>query len=220
MGADRPKQYLEIKGYPLLVYTIAKFLEIEWNDFVISAPEDWQDETKKLVKGYFPNAGIKVIKGGATRTDSVRNCLDELKRSGKNGVVAIHDGVRPLLSQELISNCLKEAQRCGSALPVVNPVETVRMGPISETSIVPRDRIHLVQTPQCFDLGMIIEAHENKKEGSYTDDAGIFEERFGQVSLIQGEEKNIKVTNRSDLDMVASLLPDDPFLQTGSDRAQ
>ena len=135
MGADRPKQYLEIKGYPLLVYTIARFLEIQWDDFVISAPEDWQDETKKLVKEYFPNAGIKVIKGGATRTDSVRNCLDELKKSGKNGVVAIHDGVRPLLSKDLITNCLKEAHRCGSALPVVNPVETVRMGPISETSM-------------------------------------------------------------------------------------
>jgi 2-C-methyl-D-erythritol 4-phosphate cytidylyltransferase len=199
---------LEVSGKPLLVHTLEKFLNLEWNDILVSIPQNWIKRTEDLLSEHFPGNRIQLVEGGQTRTQSVWNCLKALKKADQKGVVCIHDGVRPLVSPELIKNSLISAKKYGSAIPTINPVDTVRMGQESETSPINRDQVFLIQTPQSYHLDRIIEAYEKKEGDSFTDDSGIYERRFGRVQLINGEVKNIKITTTIDLEIADFLLKD------------
>ncbi len=153
-----------------------------------------------------PNGNYMVIEGGDTRSRSVQNALKVLKGQNSKGVVAIHDGVRPLVSKDLINKAISVAKSSGSAIPVVNPVETVRIGPMDKTSIHDRDEVFLVQTPQCFDLEKLYRAFENQSVEDFTDDAGIYEAEYSEIKLLEGEPDNIKITYPRDLKVLEVLL--------------
>ncbi len=206
MGEEIPKQLIELRGKPLIIHTVGKFLEFSWNRLLISVPELWKDQTREIIKSYYPNAPIEFVIGGDTRSRSIFNCLSVLEDEDLRGVVSIHDGVRPMVGKSQIANSLKEAGKYGSAIPVVNPVDTVRTGEMDDSSLLDRDRVYLVQTPQSFVLGKIIQAYKKGDIQGFTDDAGVYEKEFGEVHLIEGEEKNIKITKPSDLVLAEFLL--------------
>jgi 2-C-methyl-D-erythritol 4-phosphate cytidylyltransferase len=145
----------------------------------------------------------KLVTGGKTRFHSVRNALKEIVG---NSIVAIHDGVRPLVSKEIIANAYQEAERSGSAIPVIDIFESVRYLDEQENYPVNRQNYKLVQTPQVFLSNLILSAYQTNFREEFTDDASVFEYGGMKVNLIDGNPENIKITTKKDLAIAETLL--------------
>lgn len=205
MGAEIPKQYLELAGKPVLMHTLERFKAYNDSIEIITVlPENqirfWTDLQKK----YSFNIPHTLVKGGKSRFYSVRNGL---KFVGDQGIVAIHDGVRPFVSIETISRCFETAQKLGNAIPVISPNDTLRI--INETGNYPIDRMHVrqVQTPQVFRADLIKRAYEQDYTPGFTDDATVLEKTGITINLVEGNRENIKITNPEDLLISKALLP-------------
>lgn len=204
MGTDTPKQFLELCGRPILWYTLNTFLSAyEDMPLVLVAPEHHQETTRALVATTAFPSRIEIVKGGATRFESVRNGLATI---GGESVIFVHDGVRCLVSRELIHRCYAAALEYGSAIPVVDSKDSVRLITATGNEAIDRHRIKLVQTPQTFLSHLLIPAYQAAYRESFTDEASVVEAAGYPIHLVEGEIDNIKITVPSDLTIAERVL--------------
>lgn len=203
MGGELPKQFLPLSGKPVLMRTLELF-EGEVNRIILVLPEDHISFWQELCERYHFTLSHTVALGGETRFHSVRSGLSHLPQEG---LVAVHDGVRPLASRALIHRSFEEAERSGAALPAYPVTDSLRLRQEEgKSEAVDRSRYVAVQTPQTFDLGRLQQAYEQAYSPLFTDDASVYEAAsLGSITLIDGEETNIKLTTPRDL-LLAELL--------------
>ena len=209
MGKDTYKQYLEIYGIPILALTTKKFQEHpQIDDIILVVPEDVVEMTReKIVKKYNLTKVSKVIKGGKERQFSVKNAIDALPEETE--IVLIHDGVRPFITEEFISELLSEVNNKNAVIPALKPKETIKKinGEIVQGTINRNDYI-LVQTPQVFQRKILEEVYSNFdiNKIQVTDDASLLENQGHNVNWIAGLEQNIKITTPADLELAEYYL--------------
>lgn len=207
MGANTPKQFLELKGKPILMHTIEKFRSAFQDiEIILALPENQIDFWEELcVLHHFPFSPNRVVKGGKTRFESVKNALTQVT---KKSVVAIHDGVRPLVSTETLNSCFTVAEEKGNAIPVVEVIDSLRHVSKQEgtNKAVTRSCYKAVQTPQCFSSELILKAYEQEFNPAFTDDASVVERLGDTINLVDGNIENIKITTQQDLLLAEALL--------------
>lgn len=205
MQSELPKQFMLLLDLPVLMHTMERFAAAfdEEIELVLVLPEEhvafWKNQCQQMDF----DIDHQVVVGGETRFESVRNGLNALR---KKGVVGIHDGVRPLLSEALIKTCFEEAEKHGSALPVVDISQSLRKVNDNASSPVDREGIVAVQTPQCFQVERILQAYDQNYQPAFTDDATVFEAAGNKIHLVDGEEWNIKITTPADLKIAEAIL--------------
>ncbi len=203
-GSPLPKQFWPVMGKPILIYVFESFLKYSRDiHFVLALPEKHHDTWEKLCIEHGVALKHKVVAGGPTRFHSVKNGLKSIPGGA---LVAIHDGVRPVVSLGLISSVFNYAQKFGNAIPVIPVNESVRQIEHGLSQSLPRDQIRLVQTPQCFRTEIIKPAYNINYRDSFTDDATVLEHGGGRLFLVDGDPNNIKVTTTTDLVLAETLL--------------
>ena len=203
MGGDIPKQFLPVCGKPVLMRTLEAFHAYEASiHLILVLPVSQQAYWKQLCEEYQFNLAHEIADGGETRFHSVKNGLALIK---EDGLVGVHDGVRPFVSQEVIARCYDEALSLKAVIPVIGVVETVRHLTDEGSETVPRDQYKLVQTPQVFDVALLRRAYEQTYTDMFTDDASVVEALGEKVYLVEGNRENIKLTTPFDLKL-AELL--------------
>lgn len=207
MGGDVPKQFLPIGGRPVLMRTIDAFRRaLPAVEVILVLPRAQQDYWRELCLEYAFDAPHLVADGGETRFHSVLHGLS-LIPEGADGVVGVHDGVRPFVSDEVIRRAYSEAERYDTAVPVIKIVETVRRLHADGTSTtVPRDAYRLVQTPQVFRLALLREAYRQPYTPAFTDDASVVEALGHSVHLTEGNRENIKLTTPDDVALAEYII--------------
>ena len=206
MNSDVPKQFLMLKGKPVLYYSINTFLKT-FDDckIILVLAEEHIGKGQEIVDAFFDYNRIKITKGGRTRFHSVQNGLAQIEH--EDCIVFVHDAARPMLSSDLLHRCYDTVMEYGSAIPVVSCKDSVRVITDEGNEAVERSTIKLVQTPQVFHGKILLPAFFNIDfKDKFTDEASVVEAFGLKVSLVEGEESNIKITNPTDLIIVESLL--------------
>ena len=206
MGSDIPKQFLPIGVKPVLMRTLERFREYSPAlQIILVLPKAQQDYWHKLCKDYDFKVEYVLANGGETRFHSVQNGLTKIPDDAE-GVVGVHDGVRPFPSIDVIRNCYETARTAKAVIPVIPVVETVRhlQGNTSET--VPRNDYRLVQTPQTFDIQLLKAANKQPYNDGFTDDASVVEAYGFNITLVDGNRENIKITTPYDLKIAEVLI--------------
>lgn len=204
MGGDIPKQFIPVKGKPVLMRTIETFYAYDSAmNIILVLPVSQQAYWKELCNTYHFSLPYRIADGGETRFHSVKNGLALVDA---DGVVGVHDGVRPFVSQNVIAACYEAAMQGKAVVPVTDVVETVRKIDAESSVTVPRNAYKLVQTPQVFPVTMLKEAYRQPYTDSFTDDASVVEAMGIEVSLIPGNRENIKLTTPFDLKIAEALL--------------
>ena len=206
MGSDIPKQFLPIGGKPVLMRTLERFREYSPTlQIILVLPQAQQDYWHQLCKDYDFKVEYVLANGGETRFHSVQNGLAKIPDDAE-GVVGVHDGVRPFPSIDVIRNCYETARTAKAVIPVIPVVETVRhlQGNTSET--VPRNDYRLVQTPQTFDIQLLKAANKQPYNDGFTDDASVVEAFGFNITLVEGNRENIKITTPYDLKIAEVLI--------------
>lgn len=205
MQADQPKQFLLLNGRPLLMHTIEAFARVEPAlAIVLVLPELWIAYWNRLCEQYHFNVPVKITAGGATRFHSVQNGLRAIEAT--QGLVAIHDAVRPFVSEQLINALLDIALEKGNAIPAVAVTDSLRVVSENGNKQLDRTQIRSIQTPQCFNLAIIKEAFEQAYTVAFTDEASVLEAKGHTIILVEGETTNIKITNPQDIAVAEALL--------------
>lgn len=199
-----PKQFIELAGKPVLFHTLEAFYRYSPSlNIVLVLPagdiKTWDD----LVARHHFTIPVTVQTGGETRFQSVKRGLEKITGPG---LVAIHDGVRPLVSEDIIGASFRLAAAHGTAVAAVRLKESIRMTDQDTTHAVDRSRFRLIQTPQTFDIDLIKKAYEQREESSMTDDASVAERAGHPISLFEGSCENIKITTQEDLVIAEALL--------------
>jgi 2-C-methyl-D-erythritol 4-phosphate cytidylyltransferase len=203
MGSKIPKQFLTMRGRPVLMHTIEAFYNFpEKIKLILVLPGDHINTWKGLCEQYQFKIPVTLQTGGPTRFQSV---LKGLNLINGGGLVAIHDGVRPLVDRELIERSFQTAQKFNSAVASIPLKNSIREILTDGSRSVDRHHYRLVQTPQTFKLELIKQAYQNARHDSFTDDASVWETAGHPVTLIDGSEKNLKITTIQDL-VVAEML--------------
>ena len=198
MGGSIPKQFMTVAGKPLLMHTLQRFHSVAPDvECILVLSEDHIVYWAVLCSQFHFELPHTVVEGGATRFLSVKNGLNAIVDN--EGLVAVHDGVRPFPSAQLINKAYATAEKTGSAIPVLLPTESIREVDGAESRIVDRNRYRMVQTPQTFRLALLKEAYKEPYNDLFTDDASVVEASGIKVTLIDGNRENIKITHRSDL---------------------
>jgi 2-C-methyl-D-erythritol 4-phosphate cytidylyltransferase len=199
MGGDIPKQFLPIGGKPVLMRTLERFRAYSADlQIILVLPEAQQDYWKELCKAYDFKVEYQLANGGETRFHSVQNGL-ALIPDDAQGVVGVHDGVRPFPSIDVIRNCYETARTAKAVIPVIPVVETVRHLEGEGSVTVPRGDYRLVQTPQTFDIQLLKAANRQPYNDGFTDDASVVESYGYKITLVEGNRENIKITTPYDL---------------------
>ena len=204
MGMETQKQFLELAGRPVLMHTIERFREFSDSIEIITVlPENQLRFWNELRKKYSFDVPHTLVKGGSKRFNSVQHGLEFVNSPG---LVAIHDGVRPLVRLETITRCFETAEKYGNAIPVISPADSLRMQ--TENNNYPVNRMHIkqIQTPQVFDVAKIKKAYMQDFDPSFTDDATVLEKTGEKIHLVEGNRENIKITNPEDLFIAQTLL--------------
>jgi 2-C-methyl-D-erythritol 4-phosphate cytidylyltransferase len=204
MNAAVPKQFLLIKGKPILYYTLATFLE-SYNDLtvILVLPEEFISAGQEIIDAFFDYKRIQIAIGGSTRFYSVQNGLKLIK---EESIIFVHDGVRCLLSTDLIKRCYEAAIEFGSAIPVIDSKDSVRIVTEEGSEVVERSSVKLIQTPQTFHSKIILPAFKIDYKDKFTDEATVVEAFGLKVHLIEGEENNIKITKPIDLAFAEKII--------------
>ena len=206
MGSDIPKQFLPIGGKPVLMRTLERFRAYSADlQIILVLPEAQQDYWRQLCEEYHFDVEYQLANGGQTRFHSVQNGL-ALVPDDAEGVVGVHDGVRPFPSIEVIKNCYETARTAKAVIPVIPVVETVRHLEKEGSVTVPRDEYKLVQTPQTFDIQLLKAANRQPYNDGFTDDASVVESYGHEITLVEGNRENIKITTPYDLTVAEALL--------------
>ena len=214
MGGEVPKQFLPIGGLPVLMRTMLRFREaLPDLNIILVLPKTQQDYWLSLCRQHQFNIPYQMATGGKTRFHSVQNGL-ALVPDDAEGVVGVHDGVRPFVSVDVICRCYEKARQHQAVIPVIPVVETVRKITQREPSLlcnstsvtVPRDEYRLVQTPQCFDIQLLKAANGQPYNDGFTDDASVVEAFGFDITLVEGNRENIKITTPYDLKLAEILI--------------
>ena len=196
MGTTIPKQFLEIKGLPILMHTINCFYSFDSGcQIIVTLPEEWKSYWNELIEKYSFQIAHKIVDGGIERYDSIKNALDICE----NTIIAVHDGVRPAVNHETIKRCLKLSEEKGTAIPTMPLKDSLRKFTQSGTNSVERKEYLAVQTPQFFQADILKSAYQIPFHEGITDDASLVEEAGFKIEVTQGNEENIKVTTPMDL---------------------
>jgi len=205
MGAEIPKQFLPLKGLPILMHTLNAFSKAAiFNELIVVLHPNYHQYWNDLCKKFDFTITHKLANGGDTRFQSVKNGLCAIEEN--EGFVAIHDAVRPLVSPELIVKCVEAATEFGNAVPAIPPHESVRKGSPSKNKAEDRNTFWLVQTPQVFGLNKLKNCYNTDWEEIFTDDASVAEKAGENIHIIEGERTNIKVTTPFDIAIAKNLL--------------
>ena len=209
MNSTTPKQFIEINGLPILMRTIKAFYQYS-NKLKITLvlPEDQFDFWSALVETHNFNIPCQLAKGGKSRFESVKNGLNAIEEK-EGGLVAIHDGVRPFITSEIIDQCYRSAEAYGSGVAAVIPKDSIRQVTSTGNTTVDRNEYRLIQTPQTFQLAIIKQAYMSTTDKGFTDDASVAENNRHKISLVSGDYRNIKITTPEDLKFAQALLEKD-----------
>ena len=206
MGSDIPKQFLLIGGKPVLMRILERFREYSKDiQIILVLPEAQQAYWHQLCQEYHFDVEYTLANGGQTRFHSVQNGLAKVPDDAI-GVVGVHDGVRPFPSIEVIRNCYTTAREKKAVIPVIPVVETVRHLEGEQSKTVPRDAYRLVQTPQTFDIQLLKAANSQPYNNGFTDDASVVEAFGYNITLVEGNRENIKITTPYDLKIAEVLI--------------
>lgn len=196
MGGDVPKQFLVVRGRPILMHSIDAFKMA--GQIIVVLPSQQVEYWKRLCSEYDFATTHQIVAGGSERFYSVRNGLTAVLPTMK--YVAIHDGVRPWVTRQVIDDALDTATKFGAAIPVINVTDSIRMMSDDEHSkSLDRKMLRAVQTPQIFERDIILRAYERGFSDLYTDDASVVESAGYSIALSEGSVENIKITVSSDL---------------------
>lgn len=204
MNSQLPKQFLPILGQPVLMHTLACFYRFDPNiEIVLVLPEALFDEWRKLCSEYSYEIPHRLVAGGQVRFNSVKNGLSAI---GGEGIVAIHDGVRPLVSPATLDLCFAVAAEKGNATPALPLIESIRQVDKEQNRVIDRSGLVGIQTPQTFLLSQIKMAYEQPFDPDYTDDTMVLERLGYPINLVEGNRENIKITYPTDLLIAETLL--------------
>ena len=203
MGAKLPKQFMLIKERPLLMYTIEQFYNFDPKaQIILTLPEDWKDYWEQLIQENDFKIPHRITGGGEERYDSIKNALELC-----NGdYIMVHDGVRPLVSNETIKACSIEVRSKKAVIPVIPVNESMRVMDGNSTKAVNRSNYRIVQTPQCFESEILKKAYEQEYHSGITDDASLVEQSGVKIYTVKGNAENIKITTKTDLLYTEQLL--------------
>ena len=197
MGYDVPKQFLDLNSKPILMHTVEKMHQsLDHSEIILALPKSEFDTWKKLCEEHQFEVNHQVVEGGNTRFESVSNAL---KKVNEQSVIAVHDGVRPLVKISVVNECMQTAQEKGTAIPVIAIEESLRQKTDNGSVVVNRDQYLIVQTPQCFSSEVLLKAYQQDYSPTFTDDASVVEAMGIEIQLIQGNKENIKITTPEDL---------------------
>ncbi len=201
-----PKQFLTIDDIPILVRTLHAFWDYNPEiNLIVVLPDNEHARWQEIKQAYDVRIPHTVVSGGKTRFQSVKNGLSAIE--GDEGLVAIHDGVRPFVSPELIQKCYEAAQQTGSGVAAVHLKESIReMVSITESISRDRTKYRLIQTPQTFQVSFIKNAFKLEEQDYFTDDASVYEADGGKISLVEGSYENRKITTPEDLIWAEAFL--------------
>lgn len=206
MGSELPKQFMPIGGKPVLMYTIEQFLKYSPDiNIIVVLPRNQQEFWNKLCEEHNFNIPHTIADGGESRFESSKNGLS-LIPDNEQGVVAFHDGVRPLVSIDVIERCFDAARDDYAAIPVMPVTDTLRYVDRGHGHNVERNNFRSVQTPQVFDISLAKQAFDQPYRPSFTDDATVIESLGCQVSMVEGNRENIKLTTPFDLQLAELLI--------------
>ncbi len=204
MNSSLPKQFMLLKGKPVLYYTINTFLQA-FDDckLILVLPENHLAYGQEIIDTYFNSSRIQVTAGGETRFHSVKNGL---KLVNGESVVFVHDAVRCMISTNLIRKCYEATVQFGSAVPVIACKDSVRLVTGENNEALQRSRVKLVQTPQTFFSSILLPAFEEEYSDAFTDEATVVEAGGHKIYLVEGEESNFKITLPVDLELAEKLM--------------
>ncbi len=204
MGNTTPKQFLPLHDKPVLYYTLKTFLEAyEDLKIILVLPEDHTDMGREIIDAWFDYTRIQITAGGESRFHSVQNGLQLVK---EDSIVFVHDGVRCLLTTKLIHRCYEKALENGSAIPVINARDSIRILTEEDNEAIDRSKIVLVQTPQTFHSKILLAAFEIDFKERFTDEATVVEAYGLKIKLVAAEENNIKITRPVNLLLAEQIL--------------
>lgn len=204
MNSVLPKQFIELAGKPILMRTIEKFHAYDPSmEIVLVLPKNHIPTWVELCRQHSFHLTHKIAEGGPTRFHSVKNGLGLIP---DDGLVAIHDGVRPLVSHATIRRCFQAAETFGNAIPCIAVHETVRLVTGDSNQMLDRSQLKLIQTPQVFSITLLKKAFEQPYDESFTDDASVLERMGETIQLVEGNRENIKVTEPVDLIFAGYLI--------------
>ena len=205
MGGNTPKQFMLLKDKPVLYYTLKVFLEAYTDlQIILVLPVEYTDMGQEIIDAYFDKDRIKITAGGDTRFQSVKNGLGLVEGES---IVFVHDGVRCLLTKDLIYRCYQQAVETGTAIPAVVSKDSIRLISEEGNTAFDRNKVMLIQTPQTFHSKIIVPAFQIDYKDKFTDEATVAESYGMKVSLVEGEENNIKITRPVDL-LIAERIID------------
>ncbi len=204
MGNVIPKQFILLNNKPVLYYTLKTFLDSYADlQIVLVLPIDYTDMGQEIIDAYFDKNRIRITAGGDTRFQSVKNGLALIE---DEAIIFVHDGVRCLVSKELIHRCYEQAVETGTAIPVITSKDSIRLLTEEGNEAFDRNNVKLVQTPQTFHSKIIIPAFQIDYKDKFTDEATVVEAYGLKVSLVEGEENNIKITRPIDMLIAEALI--------------
>jgi len=215
MGADKPKQFLELEGVPIVVHTLRRIASCPAiTDIYVATRADEVAWLEAQIQGEKFSQKVRVVRGGDTRQDSVGEALREVPADAE--LILVHDAVRPFVTREQIERVIEEARRCQAAIlgiPAMDTIKEVKRASLPEdvaliTATVPRERVVMAQTPQVFQAALFREAFARAVQDGVTasDEAGLIERMGHDVHVVQGSERNIKITRPSDMDLARFYL--------------
>jgi len=204
LNSDIPKQFIPIHGIPVLMHTLNAFYNSSLQpEIILVLNLSYHSYWKDLCTQYNFSLPHILAEGGKQRFDSVKNALKFI--SGES-LVAVHDAVRPIISDELIARSFKQAELEGASIPVVPSRDSLRKIEGKKTIAINREEILIVQTPQVFRSSILLKAYEQEYTSEFTDDASVVEKWGHQISTVEGDFKNIKITYQDDLEIAGLFL--------------
>jgi 2-C-methyl-D-erythritol 4-phosphate cytidylyltransferase len=205
MQSDIPKQFMLLNGKPVLYYAINSFLKtFDDCEIILVLPEEHIGTGQEIIDAFFDYKKIKIVQGGRTRFHSVQNGLTQI--NDDDCIIFVHDAVRPILTKELLNRCYACAIELGTAIPTVSLKDSIRQLIGNTNEAVNRDEFVLIQTPQTFHSKILLPAFKIDYKEKFTDEASVVEAFGLKVSLIEGDDINIKITKPSDLLLAETFL--------------
>ncbi len=204
MKSSIPKQFIELNGKPILMHTLEKFYSAKSSiNLIVVLPKSHQSTWKTLCHKHQFTIPHQINEGGKSRFQSVKNGLAQCS---KESIIAVHDGVRPLITPDFILNIYREAESKKALIPVCPVIESIRKVDGLSSESLDRSQYYSVQTPQCFTSELLHKAYQQEEQNTFTDDASVVEALGEKVHLFEGEDNNIKITSHIDLLLAEAIL--------------
>ncbi|MEO6636868.1 MAG: 2-C-methyl-D-erythritol 4-phosphate cytidylyltransferase [Ginsengibacter sp.] len=206
MNNDIPKQFMLLKGKPVLYYSIKAFLDAFSDiEIILVLPPEHMGKGLEIIDGYFPRSRFRLCEGGSSRFNSVKNGLGLID---DECIIFVHDGVRCLLTPGLVRRCFDAAAELGTAIPAIDSKDSLRLLTASGNKILNRNKVKIIQTPQTFHSKILLPAFNIDYKAKFTDEASVVEAYGLKLNIIDGEENNIKITTPFDIHLAENLLPE------------